>query len=102
VPTRKVPTRSLPSRPYHRHKRGLYLQTGEVVKVEVEIWPTSMVFKKGHQIRLAIQPRDGVGSLHYTHYHADYNTGSNTIYSGAEKESFLLLPIIPTGGDRVS
>ena len=89
------PELSRPYRPYHRHKQRLYLQPGEVVKVEVEIWPTSMVFKKGHRIRLDIQPRDGVGSLHYTHYHADYNTRTNTIYSGGDKESFLLLPIIP-------
>jgi hypothetical protein len=29
------------------------------------------------------------------HYHADYNTGTNTIYAGGDKESYLLLPIIP-------
>jgi predicted acyl esterase len=86
---------SLPYRPYHRHQRRLYLTPGEIVKVEVEIWPTSMVFRKGHRIRLDIQPRDGVGSSAYMHYHADYNTGTNTIYAGGEKESYLLLPVIP-------
>jgi putative CocE/NonD family hydrolase len=89
------PKLSLPYRPYHRHKRRLYLKPGEIVKVDVEIWPTSMVFKRGHRIRLDIQPRDGVGSESYMHYHADYNTGSNTIYSGGEYESYLLLPVIP-------
>jgi hypothetical protein len=54
-----------------------------------------MVFKKGHRIRLDIQPRDGAGSQSYMHYHADYNTGSNTIYAGGEHESYLLLPVIP-------
>jgi hypothetical protein len=29
------------------------------------------------------------------HYHADYNTGTNTIHSGGEHESYLLLPVIP-------
>jgi predicted acyl esterase len=86
---------SLPYRPYHRHRRRLYLQPGQVVQVHVEIWPTSMVFKKGHRIRLDVQPRDGVGSVHYTHYHADYNTGTNTIYAGGERDSYLLLPVIP-------
>jgi len=86
---------SLPYRPYHKHTRRLYLKPGEIVKVGVEIWPTSMVFKRGHRIRLDIQPRDGVGSQNYLHYHADYNTGSNTIYAGGEYESYLLLPIIP-------
>ncbi len=54
-----------------------------------------MVFKKGHRLRLDIQPRDGIGSAPYTHYHADYNDGQNTVYSGGDKESFLLVPIIP-------
>ena len=72
------PEKSLPYRPYHRHQRRLYLKPGEIVKVEVEIWPTSMVFKKGHRIRLDVQPRDGLGSSHYMHYHADYNSGAPT------------------------
>jgi len=73
----------------------LFLKPGEIVKVDVEIWPTSMVFKKGHRIRLDVQPRDGIGSQSYMHYHADYNTGTNTVYAGGERESYLLLPIIP-------
>jgi predicted acyl esterase len=87
---------SLPYRPYHKHTRRLYLKPGEIVPVDVEIWPTSMVFKQGHRIRLDVQPRDGVGSQSYMHYHADYNTGTNTIYSGGDKESYLLLPIVPS------
>jgi uncharacterized protein len=89
------PDLSLPYRPYHKHQRRLYLTPGEPVEVQVEIWPTSMVFKKSHRIRLDVQPRDGVGSVHYTHYHADYNSGANTIHAGGDKPSFLLLPIIP-------
>ena len=61
------PELSRPWRPYHRHVRRLYLTPGEIVRVEVEIWPTSMVFQKGHRIRLDIQPRDGAGSAHYMH-----------------------------------
>ena len=89
------PELTLPYRPYHKHQRRLYLKPGEVVKVDVEIWPTCMVFKKGHRIRLDVQPRDGAGSQSYMHYHADYNTGTNTIHAGGERESYLLLPVIP-------
>jgi len=58
---------------------------------------TSMVFAKfGHRIRLDIQPRDGVGSAPYTHYHSDYNAGAqNTIYAGGSRASYLMLPVIP-------
>jgi putative CocE/NonD family hydrolase len=89
------PELSRPYRPYHRHIRRLYLTPGEIVEVQVEIWPTSMVFRKGHRIRLDVQPRDGVGSASYMHYHADYNAGTNTIHAGGDKQSYLLLPIIP-------
>jgi predicted acyl esterase len=92
------PALTLPYRPYHKHQRRLFLKPGEIVQVQVEIWPTSMVFKKGHRLRLDVQPRDGVGSQSYLHYHADYNTGSNTIYAGGEYESYLLLPVIPHKG----
>jgi hypothetical protein len=55
-----------------------------------------MVFRKGHRIRLDVQPRDGVGSSVYRHYHADYNIGAqNTIHAGGDKGSYLMLPIIP-------
>jgi predicted acyl esterase len=87
--------KTLPYRPYHLHQRRLWLTPGEIVQVDVEIWPTSMVFKKGHRMRLDVQPRDGVGSASYMHYHADYNTGTNTIYAGGKYESYILLPVIP-------
>jgi putative CocE/NonD family hydrolase len=91
------PQLSLSYRPYHRHQRRQYLKPVEVVEVQVEIWPTSMVFAKGHRLRVDIQPRDGLGSTGYMHYHADYNTGTNTIWSGPEHPSHLLLPVIPKG-----
>jgi hypothetical protein len=54
-------------------------------------WPTASLSR----IRLDISPRDGVGSASYMHYHADYNFGTNTIHAGGDKQSYLLLPIIP-------
>jgi predicted acyl esterase len=90
------PRRSLPYRPYHAHDERLWLRPNEPVECQIEIWPTCIVLAKGHRLRVDIQPRDGVGSAPYTHYHADYNSGAeNTVYSGAEKLSYILLPIIP-------
>jgi len=90
------PERSLPYRPYHPHNERWWLKPNEPVECQVEIWPTSMVFAKGHKLRIDIQPRDGVGSAPYTHDHADYNAGAeNTIYAGGDYASCLLLPIVP-------
>jgi predicted acyl esterase len=90
------PGQSLPYRPYHAHDERWWLKPGEIVECQVEIWSTSMVFRKGHKLRLDISPADGVGTQHFTHFHADYNAGAETtIYSGGDKQSYLLLPIIP-------
>jgi len=95
------PKKSLPYRPFHAHDERQWLKKGEIVECRVEVWPTSMVFKKGHRIRVDIQPRDGIGSAPYTHYHGDYNAGAkNTIYAGGKTPSHLLLPIIPAKGKR--
>jgi len=94
---RKIdPKKSLPYRPFHPHNERWWLSPGEPVECPIEIWPTCIVLKKGHKLRVDIQPRDGVGSAPYTHYHADYNAGAtNTLYSGGDKPSYILLPIIP-------
>jgi uncharacterized protein len=95
------PERSLPYRPYHTHDERWWLKPGEPVECQVEIWPTCIVLKKSHRLRLDIQPRDGIGSAPYTHYHADYNAGAeNTIYAGGDKPSYLLLPVIPAQSDN--
>ena len=94
---RKIdPEWSLPYRPYHAHNERQWLEPGKPVECHVEIWPTCMVFKKGHRIRIDIQPRDGVGTSAYGHYHADYNIGAkNTVFTGGDKQSCLVLPVIP-------
>ena len=87
---------SLPYRPYHRHVRRLYLTPGEIVRVEVEIWPTSMVFKKATASGSTSSRATASASSHYMHYHADYNSGAtNTVYAGGDTDSHLLLPVIP-------
>ncbi|MGH8619841.1 MAG: CocE/NonD family hydrolase [Burkholderiales bacterium] len=91
------PEQSLPYRPFHAHNERLWLTPGEIVECDIEVWPTSMVFKQGHKLRVDVQPRDGSGSAPYTHYHGDYNAGAeNTIYAGGDKASYLLAAIIPS------
>lgn len=83
------PELSTPYRPYHTHDEELTLEPGEVVPVEVEIWATSMIFRKGHRIRLDVQPHDG------DHYFAAYKLKDNSVYTGGEHASYILLPVIP-------
>ncbi len=83
------PKLSTPYRPYHTHAVEQKLKPNEVVPIEVEIWATSMVFQKGSRIRLDVLPSDG------GHYFSSYHLKNNSIYTGADRASYMLLPIVP-------
>jgi predicted acyl esterase len=92
--------RSSEYRPYHRHDEIQRLLPGEVVPVDVEIWPTSMVFEAGHCLALDIEAHDGLGPGLFRHHdlddrHPSLLAGINTIHTGADRLSYLLLPVIP-------
>lgn len=91
------PKRSTNYRPVHTHLEADYapLKANEVVPVEVELWPNTALVKKGHRIRLDLQPHDGCGGSRHS-YDASYHTGAqNTIYTGPNHPSYLQLPVIP-------
>ncbi len=51
---------SKPYRPYHTHARKRPLKPGEVVVLDVEIWPTSIVVPAGYRLALTVRGRDYV------------------------------------------
>ena len=82
----------------HTHLQADYapLKDGEIVPVEIEIIPNTALLRKGHRIRLDIQPYDGFrhGSRHA--YEASYHDGArNMIYTGPDHQSYVQLPIVP-------
>ena len=78
-----------------------YEQARHAEKIEIDLWPTSNVFLKGHKIRLEIS------SSNFPRYDRNPNTGefiptatrtvsaNQKIFHSAEYPSRLILPIIP-------
>lgn len=74
-------------------------------EIGVDLWPTSMVFRRGHRIRIE------VSSSNFPRYDRNPNTGRNiatetepvravqTVYHGVRTPSRMLLPIVPRGRD---
>jgi predicted acyl esterase len=101
------PGRSLPYRPYHSHRRRLPLVPGEPARLDVEIWPTTIVLKPGQRLRADITANDrhqsAPGYGHYGHNDpADRQpperfVGAVTLHTGGDHESYLLVPVIPPG-----
>jgi uncharacterized protein len=72
------------------------LKNGEVVPVEIEIIPSTARIRKGHRIRVDIQPFDGFrhGTRHG--YDPSYHDGArNVVYTGPDHLSYIQLPIVP-------
>jgi uncharacterized protein len=94
---------SLPYRPYHSHDEIQKLEPGKAYPIDVEIWPTSIVVPRGYRLALTLQGRDYEApsvSGRILHNHErdrprDEFDGLNTILSGPEHDSYLLLPFIP-------
>jgi uncharacterized protein len=106
---------SKPYRPYHTHDHKQPLKKGQVVELDIEIWPTSIVVPKGHRIGLSIRGKDYVypgpsgGKLSNfkneltgcgPFLHDDARDRPPTIFGGTTslhfgKPCYLLLPVIP-------
>ena len=105
---------SLPYRPYHTHDDKQPLKPGELVELDIEIWPTCIVVPEGWRIALTIRGRDyehdePAASLSNMKHpmrgcgpftHDDQTDRPPRIFSGKvtlhfERQPYLLLPIIP-------
>jgi len=108
---------STPYRPYHTHAKKQPLKPGEVVPLDIEIWPTSIVVPAGHRIALTVRGKDYVyhgpsgGKLSNfkneltgcgPFLHDDVRdrppqifSGVTGLHFGGSAQPYLLLPIIP-------
>lgn len=92
------PERSNLAQPYHIHQRELLLSPGEIVPVEIEIWPSSTLFRKGERLRVIIQGQDV--HIHdedhtYIRHKLLRNAGTHIIHTGGDHPSRLIVPVIP-------
>ena len=108
---------SEPYRPYHSHDKKQPLKKGEVVELDIEIWPTSIVVPAGHRIGITIRGKDyvyaGPSGGKLSNFKNDLTGcgpflhddprdrplaifgGITSLHFGAWQQPYLLLPIIP-------
>lgn len=90
--------KSTPFQPVLRHRKEMKLKAGEIVPVEIEIWPSSTLFEKGERLRVIVQGSDihshpeGGHTIWHT---ATVNRGKHIIHTGGRFDSHLLIPVIP-------
>lgn len=91
---------STPERPVHCHRCEERLKPGEIIPVEIEIWPFSVRFEAGESLRLVIsghdiyRPEPGV-MLPFPQHQDTRNAGHHVFYGGSAMASRLILPFLP-------
>lgn len=80
--------------PVLQHGEAMPVSPGEVVPVEVEILPSSTLFRAGESLRLIVQGRDLFDHPSLAHKYS-VNQGNHTIHSGGQYDSHLLVPVLP-------
>lgn len=81
-------------RPVYKHEKLSKKVPGEIVPVEIEIWPSSTLFRRGERLRLIVQGRDILGYRGFSHTQT-VNRGKHIVWIGGKYDSYLLIPVIP-------
>ncbi len=83
--------------PVYLHQRDLPLSPGEIVPVDIEIWPSGTLFRSGESLQLVVQGHD----LHvyppqvFAQAHQyTINAGQHVVHAGGAYDSHLLIPVI--------
>ena len=88
--------KSTVNRPWLRHGRELLLREGEVVPVEIEIWPSSTRFGEGESLKVTLAGKDiFTYELAQCQLHENSrNQGKHMVHSGGIYDSYLVMPVI--------
>jgi predicted acyl esterase len=81
-----------PIYPYNNPQK---LKPGEIVPVDIEIWPSSRIWHPGEQLRVEVMGHyERIDWFEPFTWHTD-NKGRHVIHSGGKYDSHLLVPYIP-------
>jgi predicted acyl esterase len=90
------PARSTPWQPFHPHDHEEPLPLGVPVCLEIELWPSSTLFKSGETLRLIVQGRDvyqdALPNLPFARHESTRNTGAHILHTGGAYDAHLLVP----------
>lgn len=80
--------------PRHAHTDPTPITPGEVIRYDVEVWPTSYVFRKGNRIRIEIANGDSMVADGLFHHYYGHKCGTDFIHHSSEHPSHILLPVV--------
>ena len=88
------PEESTEWHPVQKGTSELLLKPGEVVPVDIELYPSSTFFSAGESLQLILASDEIISSPPYRKS-AVINNGDHVLHFGGKYDSFLLVPVIP-------
>ena len=84
--------------PYHFFTEEVNepLVPGEVVLMQVEIFPTSVIIRKGNRLRVSVSPSNQAQAILNYPRQAMAEGGITTVHNSADYPSSVVLPVVPT------
>ena len=90
--------------PVQAHLKEEKLKPGQIVPVDIEIWPHSRIWHKGQQLRVLVSGHYIREGWFEPFFWDTNNKGMHVIHSGGKYDSYLQIPVIPpkyVAGDYV-
>jgi uncharacterized protein len=81
--------------PIQAHSKDEKLKPGEIVPVDIEIWPHSRFWHKGEQLRVLVSGHYIREGWFEPFSWETNNKGKHIIHSGGKYDSYLQVPVIP-------
>jgi hypothetical protein len=86
--------RSTPAEPVITHRREQLLEAGQIVPVDIGIWPSSRLWYAGERLRLVVGGH--LEPAWFLPFAWELrNRGKHVIHTGGKYDSHLLVPVIP-------
>ncbi|GJF34511.1 hydrolase [Kitasatospora sp. NE20-6] len=83
--------------PAHAFDRIEKLSPGEIVDIEVDLFPVGLVFHPGEQLRLVVSGHNALGGMMPgTRDYIPRNSGKHVVHTGGDHTSYLQLPVRTT------
>ena len=81
--------------PVHAHRKEEKLKPGEIVPVDIEVWPMSRIWHEGQVLRLIVTGHYISEGWFLPISYVTDNKGSHIIHTGDRYDSYLQIPVIP-------
>lgn len=79
-------------RPYHKYSDPKKLSEGEIVPVDIDIWPSARIWHKGEKIRVEVMGYYERIEWYEPFNFSTLNKGRHIIHTGGKYDSYLQIP----------